>query len=257
MTDEKLAKISERGGKSIARLKLLLEIPQNYFQLSSNFLSEKNLRVIVLWKRDWYRFYPISIIPAVPFKPPRRVPFFTAPTIKSNSLEASILLLHLSLVRRVQLRFSRCPFRFNCIKTHKKGRKEEKEFVLLFELRREENRERPWPNKNQWLENQQLCCWRQKKVAGVMMMEEKRELSTVDDDENIMGRRKNYPKEKKGTLIILENKNSRFPLRMTGKCLHVLSVSYASSLPSSFALYAEAERETFFNPADILLMITR
>ena len=31
-------------------------------------------------------------------------------------------------------------------------------------------------------------------------------------------------KEKKRTLIILENKNSRFPLRMAVKCLCVLSV---------------------------------
>lgn len=37
-------------------------------------------------------------------------------------------------------------------------------------------------------------------------------------------RRESASERRKGTLIILENKNSRFPLRMTVKCLRVLSV---------------------------------
>lgn len=41
-----------------------------------------------------------------------------------------------------------------------------------------------------------------------------------------------------GTLIIPPNKNSRFPLRVTGKCLHVLSVFYASSLSRAILLHA-------------------
>lgn len=62
--------------------------------------------------------------------------------------------------------------------------------------------------------------------------------------------RENNGKQRKEerTLIILENKNSRLPLRMTGKCLHVLSVFYASSLSKARSICHSLRAAKFFNP---------
>lgn len=157
-------------------------------------------------------------------------------------------------------------FRFKCIKHTKASRsrtpKEGNSFLFGEQpTKRADGRstERTKPNKNQWLENhgsyvlefeaQKKFRRRRRKNedlriihGGRSMMRQRR-----GQDENRpveIKKRKNtrrrrtsvsLVRRRKRTLIILENKNSRFPLRMTGKCLHVLSVFYASSLSVAYA----------------------
>lgn len=237
-----------------------LKITSNYGRFLRRRKGIKKPLVILLYDRDWYQLYiQYQLSPWItPGFGLHRVgcPFFTAAhTTKSNSRgggAAQILLLHLLLVKAASPYAAsiRCPFGSIPIQLHKTHSEMKKEFIVLQRHRQGRTKGPSQIKINDWkIMAVMFLSLKQKKLPGIRRRRKMKSWIIRRTTTAMMKRQHHWlPKKGRkkfrcgdkngGTLIIPPNKNSRFPLRVTGKCLHVLSVFYASSLSRAILLHA-------------------